>query len=542
MKKMESESIDLIYLAPPFFSNRNYEVIWGDEGEVRSFQDRWSGGIDYYIKWLYERVEQMHRLLKPTGSIYLHCDWHADAYIRVYILDKIFGMKNFRNHIMWQKIRTTKGNSKKFGNVHDTIYYYSKSDSRTFQNQIKDYDEKYIKSHYKIDKETGKLYTDVSLLQQGKGVARKFGDKLLEPPPGKCWIWTQERIDVAMKDGLIIFTSSGRPRKKQFLENMKGDIVDDMWEDIIPINSQAKERIGYPTQKPLALLERIIKASSNEDDIVLDPFMGGGTTMVMASRLGRRFIGIDQSVAAVDVTSNRLKGDLYGEHNIEKHYWAEEDLKAMPHFEFEKWIIEKFGGVPNTKQTGDGGIDGYKDGVPIQVKRWKSKVGRVEVQKFSGACQANRLYKDRIKSKLPVGYFISFDYAKEAIAELTRLERDNEIIIEKVLVSEIVPVTKRPVVSIVYEKTEDGKYKFVATSDTPIINFSWDFEYGVPAHKHPEQTAKFNPTVLFDKPIDDARLIGSRVHNFAMSGKHNIAVKVVDDKLLENIAVCSITI
>ncbi|MDR0784316.1 MAG: site-specific DNA-methyltransferase, partial [Treponema sp.] len=126
LKKTPDECIDLIYLDPPFFSNRNYEVIWGDEGEIRSFQDRWSGGIDHYIGWLYDRVEQMHRILKPTGSIYLHCDWHADAYIRVNILDKIFGGQNFRNEIVWSYQRWTAGKSA-FQRTHDSIFFYSKS-------------------------------------------------------------------------------------------------------------------------------------------------------------------------------------------------------------------------------------------------------------------------------------------------------------------------------------------------------------------------------------------------------------------------------
>jgi hypothetical protein len=265
--------------------------------------------------------------------------------------------------------------------------------------------------------------------------------------------------------------------------------------------------------------------------------MGGGTTMVMANRLGRKYIGIDQSIAAVDVTDNRLKSSegLYAGHEIEKHYFSEDALKAMPHFEFEKWIIEKFGGKPNTKQTGDYGIDGIKDGVPIQVKRWKNKIGRREIQLFMGACSANRLYSERIKEKLPVGYFIAFDFAKEAVGELARLKMDNEIIIKNVLVSDIVPVAKPPVIRIEWTLTDDGRYEFKAISDSTIINYSWDFEYAVPAHKHPEESAKFNPTVLRDKD-------GVRVHNFSTKGNHNIAVKVVDDKYLENIAVCSICI
>ena len=136
LKKIDTETVDLIYLDPPFFSNRNYEVIWGDSGEVRSFQDRWSGGIDHYIAWLKERVAEMHRILKPTGSIFLHCDWHADAYIRVEILDKAFGINNFVSQIIWKRT-TSHNDSKTIGNVHDVIWLYAKDRKKQkFNKQI----------------------------------------------------------------------------------------------------------------------------------------------------------------------------------------------------------------------------------------------------------------------------------------------------------------------------------------------------------------------------------------------------------------------
>jgi adenine specific DNA methylase Mod len=301
--------------------------------------------MEHYIAWLKERVEQMHRILKPSGSIFLHCDWHANAYIRCQILDKIFGENNFVNEIIWQKIRTTKAQSKQFGNVHDVIYFYSKSVNWFFENQYKNFDQKYIKSHYKTDEKTGKQYRTVSMLQQGQGTAKKFGDKILEPPAGKHWIWSQERIDQAMNDGLIRFTSNGRPEKIQFLEDMKGDIVDDMWEDIVPVNSQAKERIGYPTQKPEALLERIINCASNEGDIVLDPFMGGGTTVAVADKLNRKWLGIDQSVQAVKVTELRLnkQQDLFSApFSVQLHKYDYDTLRYKNAFEFEEWIVQQF--------------------------------------------------------------------------------------------------------------------------------------------------------------------------------------------------------
>ena len=247
LKTLESESIDLIYLDPPFFSNRNYEVIWGDQGEIRSFQDRWSGGIDHYIAWLKDRVLEMHRVLKNTGSIFLHCDWHANAYIRIFILDKIFGENNFRNEIIW--CYGSGGASKShFSRKHDNIFWYTKSQNYTFNLNL-------VREPYSSPQKsaTPKIVGEKSYLKM----------------------------------------------------NPLGRIPFDWWQIPILTNS-AKERIGYPTQKPESLLERIIQCASNENDIVLDPFLGGGTTIAVAERLKRKWIGIDQSVAAIKVSELRL--------------------------------------------------------------------------------------------------------------------------------------------------------------------------------------------------------------------------------------------
>jgi len=261
LKSMEAESVDLIYFDPPFFSNRNYEVIWGDKGEVRSFEDRFSGGIEHYISWLKERVIEMHRILKPTGSIFLHCDWHANAYIRVYILDKVFGEKNFRNEINWCYSIGGKSN-KTFGKKHDTIFFYSKGIKYTFNEKGAKVERK-PNSHMKVGTdETGREY--------------------------------QEKED--KKSGKIY---------RYYLD--EGKIAEDWWVDIETLNRGDKERIGYPTQKPEKLLERIILTASNEGDLILDPFVGGGTTIAVADKLNRNWIGIDQSVSAIKVTEMRLQ-------------------------------------------------------------------------------------------------------------------------------------------------------------------------------------------------------------------------------------------
>lgn len=316
-EEIEKEGgLKLIYIDPPFAVGADFGFnieIGGETAEKKqsiieeiAYRDTWGKGISSYLSMMYERLKLMHNLLADDGSIYLHCDGRVNSYLRL-LLDDVFGKDGYLNEIIWQKIRTTKAQCTGFGVVHDSIFLYAKSPKTKFNNQYKDFDEKYIASHYKKDNE-GRLYRTVSLLQKGKGSARKFGDKVLEPPAGLHWIWSQERIDEAMDNGLIRFTSNGRPEKIQYLDNMEGDIVDDLWHDIFPINSQALEAVGYPTQKPEALLERIIKASSNEGDLIADFFCGSGTTAAVAEKLNRKWITTDLGRFSVHTSRKRLIG------------------------------------------------------------------------------------------------------------------------------------------------------------------------------------------------------------------------------------------
>ena len=532
MKTLESESVDLIYLDPPFFSNRNYEVIWGDEGEIRSFEDRWAGGIDHYIAWLKERVALMHRLLKSTGSIFLHCDWHANAEIKVFILNKIFGANNFRNEIIWQKIRSSKKQAKQFGNVHDMVYFYSKSDKYTFNQQFVALDQKRFETHYNnLEPNTNRYYMLDNFTQAGQGEAKYFNGKLLEPPKGKHWIWTQDKIDEGLKTGRIVFTSSGKPRVKRYLDESKGNPVEDIWVDITPVNSQAAERIGYPTQKPEALLERIIQCASNEGDIVLDPFMGGGTTMAVADRLKRQWIGIDQSTMAVKVTELRLdkQRGLFSEpYTTQLHKYDYDTLRYKDAFEFESWIIQQFGGVPHNKKGGDKGIDGKTaEGTPIQVKR-SDNVSRDVIDKFPTAAKRydQNLFQNCINSHKPVGYIIAFSFGRGAIEEVARLKLQENIIVELVTVDKIVPIAMKPTVTITMREIEkdakgNSKIEFSAEgkSESGIKFYSWDFSY--------DEAQGFKSFVMIDK-------IGKQTHTFK-AGVHTIAVKVVDNEGLESI-------
>ena len=530
LKQLESETVDLIYLDPPFFSNRNYEVIWGDAGEVRSFADRWSGGMDHYIGWLKERVEQMHRILKPTGSIFLHCDWHADAYIRTEILDKLFGIGNFQNSITWKRT-TAHNDSKRLGNIHDIIFWYSKSKNKTY-NKLKGSVSPEQLSRYKYEDEKGKFKAE-NLTAPHFSETRTFEWRGTHPGLNRQWRFKLDKLEQLYAEGMILTQKDGTPRKdgmKEYFDEEQGSPLQDIWLDIVlaPTNS---ERIGYPTQKPIALLDRIIKMASNEGDVVLDPFVGGGTTIAVADKLQRQWMGIDQSVQAVKVTEFRLNNqqDLFSKPFIvQLHKYDYDTLRYKDAFEFESWIVSQFGGTTNTKQRGDLGLDGKaKDGVPIQVKR-SDGIGRNVIDNFLSAVQRfdKKLYEKNIAAKNSVGYIIAFSFGKGAIEEVARLKNKENVIIKLVEVGDIVPIAKKP--SLTVEVNELGRDKknireleFVATghSEAGIEFYSWDFDY----------TAEkgFKPEVIIDKQ-------GKQQYKFK-PGQHTIAVKVVDNDGLDNI-------
>jgi adenine-specific DNA-methyltransferase len=303
----------LIYIDPPFDSKADYKKVIKVKGheasndylafEEKQYTDLWSN--DEYLQFMYERLTLFRELLHPQGIFVLHCDFHKSHHLRC-LIEEVFGNTGVFNEVVWKKIRTTKAQSNSFGNVHDLLFFASKTNEYNFENQYNDFKESYIKSHYKLDPETSRLYRTVSLLQKGSGPARTFGDKTLDPPADSHWIWSQERINQSIEEGRIRFTKGGRPEKIQFLDEMKGDLISDFWDDIYPINSQAIERLNYPTQKPEKLIERILNATTKPGDIVFDGFMGSGTTQAVAMRMGRKFVGADINLAAIQVSTNRL--------------------------------------------------------------------------------------------------------------------------------------------------------------------------------------------------------------------------------------------
>lgn len=255
LRALPPNCIDLIYIDPPFFSGRNYNQIWGDDNEVRTFRDIWEDGLPSYLVWLNARLWEMKRVLKNTGSIYVHCDWHASHYIKCE-MDKIFGYDHFVNEVVWCYTSPTNVSSN-YPRKHDIILFYSKTDD------------------YKINLNSIRIpYSEESISRANRKVIKKGGT-----------IFSAVKL------------------------NPEGKIPEDWWSDVKPASRYPTERIGYPTQKSEALLERIIQASSNEGDIVADFFMGGGTTCAVAQKLNRKFIGCDISRVASSVALNRLIND-----------------------------------------------------------------------------------------------------------------------------------------------------------------------------------------------------------------------------------------
>ncbi len=558
LKSLESESVDLIYLDPPFFSNRNYEVIWGDKGEIRSFEDRWAGGIEHYIAWLKERVEHMHRILKPTGSIFLHCDWHADAYIKVFILDKIFGEQNFRNKITWKRADTHNDAKKQYPNVCDDIYFYSKSDKFIFNVQYGGYSEKTLKEWYQYlefpDGTYRKMTKEEIETQVIPKNARRFNTDNMASPnprpnlmyeykgfshPEKGWRYSLETMQQLDSEGKLFFPSkmTGRIMLKRYLEEQKGSVIGDVWDDIGQIRAIHKEKIGYPTQKPEALLERIIACASNEGDVILDPFIGGGTTAAVADRLKRQWIGIDQSVQAVKVSELRLQKqrDLFSSpFVVQLHKYDYDTLRYSNAFEFESWIVQQFGGTPNSKQRGDSGIDGKKDNTPIQVKR-SDNIGRNVIDNFKSACERfdKKRFLENQADKKPIGIIIAFSFGKGAKEEAARLKNQDNIIIQLLTVEEIIPIAKKPKLKVETndlgldaKQLREIEFKATAESDAGIEFYAWDFNY--------DAEQGFKADVMIDKE-------GKQSHKFK-TGAFQIAVKVVDNDGLESLEIIKLKV
>lgn len=302
-------------------------------------------------------------MLKPTGSLYLHCDSTASHYLRV-SLDAVFSPDNFRNEIIWKRANAH-NDPKRYGRITDTILYYSKSGRPLWNQQHTPYREDYYATHFKRD-EQGRWYRTVPLdaPKHGQGSPNLLYDwNGKRPAPTRTWAVRKEVMERYEQENRLRYTRTGTPTLLQYADEMPGVPLQNIWTDIPPVNPQARERLGFPTQKPLALLERIIASSSNEGDTVLDPFCGCGTAVVAAERLKRKWIGVDVTFIAIDLIRRRLE-DAYGStvsfqiDGIPKDMGGAQALFRANPFDFERWAVSLVYGQPNEKQVGDKGIDG----------------------------------------------------------------------------------------------------------------------------------------------------------------------------------------
>jgi site-specific DNA-methyltransferase (adenine-specific) len=447
------ESVDLVYLDPPFNSNRTYNVLFKQESgqaaesQLAAFEDTWhwndaahrtyeelieSGppNVERLIRAFYEfigpsqmmaylvmmaaRLVELRRVLKPTGSLYLHCDPTASHYLKL-VLDTIFGAHNYRNEIVWKRT-TAHSAAKRWGPTHDIILYYSKSEQYTWNSVYQSYSEEYLDSKYRYVDDKGKYRID-NLTAPGtrngssgdawrgydirsKGmhwkVNRATVESLVENSVAAT-MTTQEKLDLLDANGYIYWPKGGQgfPAFKRYLG--QGLLVQDIITDVSPINSQAAERLGYPTQKPLALLERILQASSNPGDVVLDPFCGCGTTIHAAQKLDRRWIGIDITHLSITLLKNRLKTAFpdaaYQVIGEPEDLGGARQLAAEGRYQFQWWALSLIGAQPlggsggrEGKKGSDRGIDGQiafvdaagqANRVLVQVKSGKVKSGDV---------------------------------------------------------------------------------------------------------------------------------------------------------------------
>jgi site-specific DNA-methyltransferase (adenine-specific) len=425
------ESVDLVYLDPPFNSSRTYNVLFRDESgkeseaQIAAFDDTWhwnqtaeqtyqelatSSSVNIanmigalrqfiganqmmaYLVMMAARLVELQRVLKSTGSLYLHCDPTASHYLKL-VLDTIFGPENFRNEIIWKRTSAKGLAFKRFATNHDVIFRYTKSDQAIWNSQYTEHDPEYVKNFYRfVEPGTGRRYRLDNLANPNKDRPNLTYEFL---GVTRVWRWTKKRMQEAYEKGLVIQSKPGAvPALKRYLDEQEGTPVGDVWIDILPVQSQSNELLGYPTQKPLTLLERIIQASSNAGDMVLDPFCGCGTTIAAAQKLGRRWVGIDITHLSIALQKYRLK-DSFG--LVEKKDYVvigePEDLPSAQQlaqddrYQFQWWALSLIKARPlgdTGGKQGKKGSDKGIDGVITFIDEANGKVKRVLVQVKSG--------------------------------------------------------------------------------------------------------------------------------------------------------------
>lgn len=394
-----AESVDLVYLDPPFNSKRDYNLLFktpkgqSSDAQITAFEDSWHWGEQAetefgeilrqpntavaemiqslrrflgetdmlaYLTMMANRLLELHRVLKPTGSLYLHCDPTASHYLKI-VLDAVFGGPAFANEIVWQRSLPHGNVSKKFGASHDTLLFYRKTDAATWNGSFMPHRAKYLADFYRFTEPDGRRYRLISCINPNPDRPNLTYDW---KGVRKVWKFTQERMAQMDRDGLIVYSKNGIPSYKGYLDQMRGNVTQDIWVDIAPLMGSSQERLGYPTQKPLALLERIISASSNAGDVVLDPFCGCGTAVHAAEKLGRGWIGIDITHLAVSLIERRMKdafpGIAFNVHGVPKDHAGARNLAERDKYQFQFWALSLVNAQPYKagKKGADGGTDG----------------------------------------------------------------------------------------------------------------------------------------------------------------------------------------
>ena len=511
LRLLPSNSVDMIYIDPPFFSGANYNVIFGDQNEIRSFTDIWEGGMPSYLIWLNARLLEMKRVLKTTGCLYIHLDSHASHYVKIQ-LDKIFGYDNLNNEIIWNKgFRGTERKSQ-FQQAHDTIFYYTKSQNYIWNQQFGDYRDKNMKRYNKTD-EKGNKYALIK---------RKH------------------------TDGTVYYGKT-YPKGKKI-----NDVI-----DIPVLSATSGERIGYPTQKPEALLEKLILTSTNEGDVVADFFCGGGGTPTVAQKLGRRWIACDQSRVAVAITQGRLES-LYEKGNgnqgtlseipdISVEYWGTYEIPALEKLsdeEFRDFIVSAYGG----RSTSAGKyIHGYKKDIPLFVGSIKhnERITKEQVLKFAqeitetkgkyrgimlawafaeSAKMAVEKLKDKTNSEINLIQISltgidSADFKKH----ITKLHKEYETFVQFILPPSVIISHKR-IKPMLFDF--DASESMVLNTGAKIVNIQWDFNF----------QGRFTPTKGFAFGRNNkAEPLFKVQYKFEYLGNIVIACRVQDDLGGENI-------
>ncbi|MGK7870858.1 DNA methyltransferase [Falsiroseomonas sp. E2-1-a20] len=468
---IKEASVDLVYLDPPFNSQATYNLLFkspagmGSQAQIEAFEDTWHWGVEAesafeqvmrfgnteaadllramrsflgdtdmmaYVAMMAVRLLELHRVLKPSGSLYLHCDPTASHYLKL-LLDSIFGPTAFQNEIIWKRTGAH-GSAKRWGPIHDVILFYTKGRGHVWNRVLQDYDPAYVEKEYKHSDATG-VYRRVTLTGAGtrKGDSGKPWRGTDPTLAGRHWavptpllvkrfpdiniaaLTTQERLDLLDSAGLIHWPKivNGVPQLKRYLAETEGAVIQDIILDINPLNKPDRERLGYPTQKPLALLERIIAASSNPDGIILDPFCGCGTTIHAAQKLGRTWIGIDVTHLAISLIERRLKDAFpaiaFDVHGTPTDLEGARDLALRDKYQFQWWAVSLVEAQPygGKKKGADGGIDG------IIYFRSDAKTTERAVVSVKGGGVSVPMIRDLKgvldREKAPIGVFLTLE-------------------------------------------------------------------------------------------------------------------------------------